>query len=679
MSKRLLLLLLFFLSYAGNILSQEPLPVEKSDNKIIIEGKVYFLHIVKAGQTLYSISKAYNLREVDIEKENPGVRSGLWPGQVLKIPMVAPPETPETQKVDSAIYINHTFQKGETLFSLSRQYNTTVDEILKANPGIDPSAIKEGQLIFIPKSSQEISAVDYIRHKVKRRETLYSISRQYGLSMDEIKKHNPELHTSTLKTGSILNIPRYKEERETEPVLIEPEKPRTEETEIMPLPDTLTVMEDTTVTDTMTFYDNIPGLGFKDIINVALLLPFNYVDVPDSLKEGSTGITETPAGTKVFSQKNLTQKPSSANYLDFLSGSLLALDSLKKNGISVNLKVFDTQRSPLRMRSIISSGQLDNIDMIFGPFFLNNAEIVSEFSMKKRIPLIIPLLNSETLLGNNPYLFQLNTSTFTELNAVAEYMAQYDDCRIIILHTNSDNEPEWANYLRSRLIKEFNEQIPQRVADIKEVLYDTAVKDDLSVLISSALSADKKNMVIVPSSDEAFVYVAVTQLFFQLKNFNIELFGLPQWSVFQNVDLLYLHALNLRYLTSYYFNYNDPVIKNYLDKSKKEFGLEPVSLTRKGGNYAFLAYDLTWHFIKALNDYGRTFFLYAEQINYNSLMNPFHFKKISPWSGFENTSLKIVRYTPDFNVINENFTFKNKPGFERIPIREGEETENREF
>ena len=167
--------------------SQDPVPVEKSDSKVIIEGNVYYLHIVKAGQTLYSISKAYNLKEFEIEKENPGVTSGLKIGQVLKIPMTTIAEMPETHKQDSTDYIRHIFQKGETLFSLSRQYKTNLEDVLKMNPDIDPSSIKEGQIIYFPKSVTEKTVEDFFFHKVRRKETLYSISRQYEISLMILK------------------------------------------------------------------------------------------------------------------------------------------------------------------------------------------------------------------------------------------------------------------------------------------------------------------------------------------------------------------------------------------------------------------------------------------------------------------------------------------------------------
>lgn len=655
--------------------SQDPVPVEKSDSKVIIEGNVYYLHIVKAGQTLYSISKAYNLKEFEIEKENPGVTSGLKIGQVLKIPMTTIAEMPETHKQDSTDYIRHIFQKGETLFSLSRQYKTNLEDVLKMNPDIDPSSIKEGQIIYFPKSVTEKTVEDFFFHKVRRKETLYSISRQYEISVDDIKKHNPELLTGTLKTGSVLTIPRYRITTQTLPIQIIREEPITEIEDKHEPEEIITVITDTTESDMLSVYENIPERRTNKTINAALLLPFNFIDIPDTMQIDNIKLSETKTKSSGSTGDVSYKRPGSTNYLDFLSGSLLALDSLKSLGISVNLKVFDTQREPSRVRSIIESGKLNDADIIIGPVLLSNAEIISEFSVRKKTPLVIPFLSSENLINNNPYLFQLSTSTPGELNCIAEYIAQYNDYCITIIYTNDNNEPELANYLKSKLEQRFAEKMTGIIPEIKEIIYDPAIKMDLSAELLSTLSQDKKNMVIIPSTNEAFVYVAVTQLFFQLKNYQIELFGMPQWSVFQNVDLQYLHALNLRFLTSYYFNYNDPDIKNYLGKFRKEFGTEPVSLTRKGCNYAFLGYDILWHFMNAFHEYGNKYFKHAGQINYDLLMNSFRFKKYSAHSGFENTSLKVIHYTPELNITYENFSFNYTSGYEKVNIIETEEVE----
>ena len=135
---------LFKVSFA-----QEPATVEKSNNKVILEGKIYYIHMVKPGQTLYSIAKAYHVSQKQIAIENPGVMSGLQIGQALKIPL-----------------------------------KTTMDEQIDTSPGQKPAYDEEG----------------FAYYKVKRRETLYSIARFYNVAVEQIRTANPELGWGGPKT-----------------------------------------------------------------------------------------------------------------------------------------------------------------------------------------------------------------------------------------------------------------------------------------------------------------------------------------------------------------------------------------------------------------------------------------------------------------------------------------------
>jgi len=658
----LLISLLYFTITVPVIHAQEPVPIQKSENKVIIEGKIYYLHNVKPGQTLYSISRAYGIKETDIESENPGASAGLKVGQVLKIPFQQISIKQEPVYKDTSLYIPHVLKKGETLFSLSRYYNVSLSDIEKLNPGIDPVSLKEGQIIYFPKSITKKEETEYIDHKVRRKETLYRISKKYDISVDDIKKHNPDIIHGQIKTGQILKIPKEKKTSDLH-----------YEEDIKETIDTVSYVQkpDSVMLDTLSIYMDIEETPRKKTIDIAMLIPFNFPDTTDSLTELTDIDPERAANPQIDAS---ALKPFSLNYLEFLEGSLIALDSMKKRGISVNLRVFDTYKSHEKVKEIITSGELNDMDLIIGPFYIFNAEIISDYAKKERIPLILPFLTSDSLLKNNPYLFQLNPSGLTELNAMTGYISQLENYNVILFYAKNDNETTRANYIKTILqyLPQFSLQ--DSISAIKELIYDPLEKTDLSVRLAEILSPEKKNMVIIPSANEAFVYIAVTQLFFQLKSYNIEIFGMPQWSVFQNLDLLYLHKLNLRYLTPYYFTYDDEQLQSYLKNWRREFLAEPVSLTRKGCSYAFLGYDIIWYFGNAYKKYGKRFLLHSEKYTPDLLMNPFIFQKQSLTSGFENTSLWMVNYTPDLNIKSENFVFQKilKPETIEIPEAEAE-------
>lgn len=110
--------------------------VNISKEKVSIEGIPYYIHIVDSAQTLYAISKAYNVSTGILTRENPEALYGLRRGQALKIPIVEIPEA-DTHVKDTKHFIYHNLQQGETIYALSRRYDTPEDVIRDSNPDLD--------------------------------------------------------------------------------------------------------------------------------------------------------------------------------------------------------------------------------------------------------------------------------------------------------------------------------------------------------------------------------------------------------------------------------------------------------------------------------------------------------------------------------------------------------------
>ena len=115
-------------------------------------------------------------------------------------------------------YGNHTVQKGETVFSIAQKYDTTREVIYNLNPD-SRAGIKENTVLIVPSNpvinSSSSSSTGFFMHKVKRKETLFSISQQYGVSIDAIKKNNKELYARGLKKGEQIRIPKKSGATET--------------------------------------------------------------------------------------------------------------------------------------------------------------------------------------------------------------------------------------------------------------------------------------------------------------------------------------------------------------------------------------------------------------------------------------------------------------------------------
>jgi LysM repeat protein len=254
-------------------------PVEVSDQKIVSEGKVYYMHEVLKGQTLYSISKAYKVPIATITGANEIPESGIQAGQILRIPVsgtqlpaqpvtrpkptsAEPVQVPQIdisdQKIVSAgkTYYMHEVKKGQTLYSIAKAYKVTIIDITRENV-IPSSGIYEGQMLKIPASSSLIltepdalppakakeqpqnmaeketarpadrtravtepvakenkpaeaqvknETETYRNHRVRKGETLYSISRDYNVTVGALLKVN-DVPRNEIREGQILKIP----------------------------------------------------------------------------------------------------------------------------------------------------------------------------------------------------------------------------------------------------------------------------------------------------------------------------------------------------------------------------------------------------------------------------------------------------------------------------------------
>jgi len=176
-----------------------------------INGKQYIIHQVDPKETLFSISRRYGVPVTDLAQENPSAGSGLAVGQILKVPYI-PRTKPRTENGK----IVHKVAPKETMFSISKQYGVTMDDLRKWN-NLTDNALNVGQELVIKKGApSEVTKVDTkykipdsktLRgvHTVTASETLFSISKMYGASVTQLKEWN-NLATSELKPGQVIYV-----------------------------------------------------------------------------------------------------------------------------------------------------------------------------------------------------------------------------------------------------------------------------------------------------------------------------------------------------------------------------------------------------------------------------------------------------------------------------------------
>lgn len=173
-------------------------------NKITAQDSI-IEHKIQKGETAYFIAQKYKVSVDEIYKLNPESQGGIKDNQIIKIPVHSLPKPKSDQQTI------HVVSEKETLYGLSKKYNVSVEALQNANP-ILANGLQVGQELVIPQnasisSKTEISTSSRVTHQVIAKESLFSIARQYNVSVQDLENLNKDLLQNGLQIGQIINIP----------------------------------------------------------------------------------------------------------------------------------------------------------------------------------------------------------------------------------------------------------------------------------------------------------------------------------------------------------------------------------------------------------------------------------------------------------------------------------------
>jgi LysM repeat protein/ABC-type branched-subunit amino acid transport system substrate-binding protein len=597
----------------------QPVEVKRSQEKTIVHGKVYYIHTIQKGQTLYSISRAYEVSQEEIIRENPGTDpAALKEGQALRIPAAGGSQSiayPQNQED----FIDHKVKKGQTVYSLSKKYEVDEDVIYRYNPWAR-DGIQPGQTIWIPKpkkvqisTAEEINGFRY--HTVKEHETLYSISVIYGLSVSDLIDNNDILRDG-LKAGQVLKIPAA------------PEK----------------IKELVRVDTVPAGNPCIPSSDDQVKYNVALLLPFFSQMINEEI--GAQADTMAEEGTYVPSlrQQGLRGK----SFAEFYEGFLLAVDSLKSTVFSVNLHIYDTERDTTKAKRILRELSLIQPDLIIGPVWSEEVRIAGRMAKYNGISLVSPLSSRTSLVGQNDRIIQVIPSKEAEYRSLANYISRLKKGHLFLLRGSDSASVRGAWLFRKYL----QEQVPLDENNTPLVFHNYKLNDSLLTNISKVLTQYDDNIVIVFSESEPDVSRLMTKLYMMSSLYPITVYGMPSWQLWKTIELNYFHHLRLHLISPFYIDYNNAEVKGFLEKCRKVYGYEPYETSASGYNFCMLGYDVGYYFLSALRQYGKDFQQCLGSMEPHLLLSPYRFAREGQ-GGYINQGFNMIRYNPDFTITSE--------------------------
>ncbi len=620
------LMLLLFTCSMESVYAQN-----KSTTIEVIEGKKYYIHEVKKGETLYGIAKTYQVSMDAIAYENPEIFNGIKPGDKLRIPIQATPSENKT----------HTVQKGETLYGIAKMYKVTVEEIVQKNPDAS-NGIKVGQSLIIPvhqvasadysvvqsnketpipKKESELSKSfkpDPSKHIVQKGETIYGITKQFKLSEETLYKLNPDLKTVGLVVGQEIYVkpPALLYPSDTTSKKISQENSKEN---IINTTNNETVLLNTADCNTL--------LSPVRTIKVALLIPLGNDIISLDEEESTTDIDFKPVA-----------KP----YLEFYEGFLMALDSIRKQGLSVELLQYDIKHDSSKIKQILNDKAMQDVDLIIGPFNENIFEIVAVWAEKKHINVIDPLNTSNHALYNYSNVIQLNTSLVSQIEQEVRYFASFDSVNISIIKSGNSEESQLISIYKKNYMEIFAQNFPQKTPSLKEIVFNQS-GDDTN--LDKVLDNDKINVVFIPSSSQTFVLNVINKLNDFTKNDKIILSYLPSWKKFeQNFELEHLFNLHTYATHCLYINYEEPDVKRFVMDYRFLYKIEP-------SKFSFLGYDGGIYFLTLIQKYGKSFQSCINSVTIHNLSSHFYFKKVNKKGGYENTGIYLTRFNENTNDV----------------------------
>lgn len=590
---------------------QDNFPVKK------INGTDYYLYTVQQGEGLYSISKRFNVSQAEINNLNPQIHEGLKAGQEIVIPIneknikktITSSQEQKSDKEKTVSkketeIVKHVVLKKQTLFAISRIYNISIDDIKKHNPEVE-NGLKVGMILNIPiddatkaetekinkqstTNEKEIKqyynrktkdTIVYIEHIVKEKETLYSISKLHNTEIQSIIDLNPK-SDDKLKIGSKLKILKSPNSKTTEN-----EKPIV----------SAKAEVDNVKFNTRIFESVQPN---KTPYKIAFLLPF------------MVGNSKADASIDKF--------------IEFYSGALIAIQEAKEHGISFEISTFDTEKSEEKIQEVLQNPELKNMDLIIGPAYTNQIPFVSDFSKENKINTLIPFSSKVYDVNVNPYLLQFNPGIAVEVKFIAEMLNnEYRNDNIVFCDVPSvsilDDGYEFAFELQNELRR------------LKREFSKTELIDDNAASLLKLLEKDKKNVVFFNTNKYSSVTNYIDSLAASNKNKEIVLFTQYSWPEIKNAQLASFS------IAPFKSDFSGSELNIYNKQFSKLFNWKPTSNTPR---YDILGYDLTNYFVALMYNHGNNFSSKKNKLPVSSgIQSQLKFERVTDKTGYVNKQL----------------------------------------
>ncbi len=504
-----------------NVSSEELSQIGPRD--IVVDNFIY--HEVVPKETVFSILKKYQITEKELNDNNAFlVGRGLKVGQVVKIPLLIDLEAIEEKEKNTQPYL---VKAKETKYSISRQFGITIEYLEQLNPKIAEQGLQIDDVILVPKEVVKPSDEDFTVHKVEKLETMFSLTNMYGISSEELIEANPEL-ADGVKEGMLLRIPnRAKAEKDWFEDIVDPDKR----------------------------------------LKIAMMLPF---------KAGRDSLD--------FEYDRLLNITS-----DFYMGAMVALDSLKKQGLSVHAVVYDTENDARVSDRLARRPEMKEYDAVIGPLFLSNLERVSN-NLQSSDPLLVsPISSKDHSMIKNLNLVQDKASIDQLTDEMLEYIKKkHQDENLIIIK----NTTEKSEHIYERIRNDID-----ALADGGEVIVmepkDGYIDPELFRVFRDTLDRGIVNWFLVTDDEPAFLGDVFNNLGVFPEVDSLVVFGFEKSRNHDKIDNNFLTRVHFHYPTSVFIDRKSDGYRSFESMYRRKYNALPT-------DYSIEGFDVTYDLLMRL-------------------------------------------------------------------------------
>ena len=609
---------------------------------VYVDGVKYYVHTVAAGETLYSVSRLYGSTVDEVLMCNPSAADGLRPDMMLKIPVHDAAVERQDAKKKRKDFEYHDVKAGETLYSISHGYGISIETVLSDNPDVDPSQLSVGTRLYIRKSAMGTA----------RGAEVHEEWQNYRDNMNAVAPDGYFYYI--VQQGDTLYSLTHRyaiSEEELRRLNAMPDGLKAGSLLMLPLPEGQKAVDES-VHDYDAARERADGGS-------------NAVD--ESLKRGDTyrfglgvlgseqfGAVPANRPLRVALMLPMTKNGGAVNshYLDFYRGFLLGAENVKAAGYSMDISLFDTEQSAAKTAEIVDTElEMINPDLIVGPVYENELAAVTAFAESRNIPVVSPLASLAST--DSRVVFQMSPDGGRKYEKMADL---FDGSREVTLIYGESNDSELERevlallegrrFATHKYVYEHQSIIERRARANQNTSPDKpSGPGDMTYL----LRGGGNNVLVVLSDNETEVdrilaAIASADISLRTRERTVGRFvvvGSSRWQRYQNLDYSILFSDKVVMLSSYTARRDDVTVREFDDRHISDFGTLPSLYTYRG-------YDAAVIFCRGMfGDIADAMMLRS----YKPLQTSYTFERTGEGGRIVNTEWMRIDY-------NDNFTIK---------------------